>query len=65
MELVSLTEYQRLSPFKQGYIHYMQADLDGSQLKNSNNPHEVGTRRYNEWNLGQTQAMLDVQDSEE
>lgn len=64
-KLLTLVEYNALTPFQQGYIHYMQAGWPKSELKGLSNPYVLDTPEYKKWNEGQTRACLDVQDGEE
>jgi hypothetical protein len=61
--LVTLEEWKTLSPRKQGYIIYMQANLPGSELKHhQKNPYPPGSQPHAEWNEGEMAAVLQAQD---
>ena len=63
--LVTLAEYQKLTPRVQGWVAYMEAEWPGSELKgNDSNPYPPG-RNHDEWDEGQFRATLAAQDSEE
>lgn len=64
-ELVTLEKYKTLTPFQQGYAIYMQEALPASELKGLQNPYEVLSDNFTDWNRGNFKAMLDVQDGEE
>ena len=55
--------YEKLSPFKKGYVSYM----EGSWNKNipESNPYQESDKEFHAWKDGNFQAMLDVQDGEE
>jgi hypothetical protein len=62
--LITLKEYRGLEPYMQGYAVYMQAELPGSELKaHQKNPYPRG-KKHEDWNRGQKQACIVVQDSE-
>lgn len=60
---ITKENYARLSEWEQGYISYMQ----GAWNKNvdNENPYDISTPKYEQFNAGSIQAMLNVQDSEE
>jgi hypothetical protein len=64
-ELLTKAAYDALSPWRQGYMHYMQEAQPGSMLAGTGNPYAAGTREHESWNEGQMQACLVAQDSEE
>lgn len=64
-DLVTLEKYKTLTPFEQGFVHYMEAALPGSELKELQNPYEVLSDNFTDWNRGNFKAMIDVQDGEE
>ena len=62
-QLVTLEEFKKLDPFRQGYVSYMQAELPGSELKrHQDNPYAPGSAKYHNFGRGQTAAVLEVQD---
>lgn len=63
--LVTLHEWLNLSPDSQGYVWYMQAEHQGSQLKNKRNPYKPGTAAYDQFEKGVQRGVLEAQDSEE
>lgn len=63
--LTSFEEWKTLSPFRQGYILYMQGARPKSPLRNKKNPYETGTREWKAFQKGEQQAVLAAQDSEE
>ena len=63
--LITLTEWQTLPPFRQGYAHYMQADWQTSDLRDEKNPHAKDSPEWTAFRQGEQRAMLDVQDGEE
>ncbi len=66
VRLITLAEFEHMTPFIQGYVIYMQADLDGSELKNhQDNPYTPETKQHLAFQEGSMKAMLDVQDGEE
>lgn len=64
MKLISKEEYDKLTPYEQGYATYMRAEYPGCYIPKVN-PYEFDSQSYIEWNNGNTQAILDVQDGEE
>jgi hypothetical protein len=65
MRLLTLAEYQRLTPRQQGYVQYAQGAWPGSELCDLSNPYSLGTKEYEEWVIGQQVACEQAQDSEE
>ena len=63
--LVSRAEWQKLAPFRQGYIFYMQASWWTSELKDEGNPYAEGTPQWTAFREGEQRAMLSAQDGEE
>jgi hypothetical protein len=63
--LISREEWRKLSPFRQGYVLYMQAEWPTSELRGEQNPHARDTSAWEEFGRGEWRAMLDAQDSEE
>jgi hypothetical protein len=64
-QLLTLKEYRGLEPFMQGYACYMQAELPGSELRaHQRNPYPKVSKKHEEWNRGQLQAMIIAQDTE-
>jgi hypothetical protein len=64
-ELVTLEKYKTLTPFEQGFVHYMEEALPGSELKGLQNPYEALSESFTKWNEGNFKAMINVQDGEE
>lgn len=62
---MTLTEYHALPPLSQGYVVYMQAEREGSELKYVRCLYRKGTRQHADWHEGQRRAVLAAQDSEE
>lgn len=59
----SRTEYDRLTPFQQGLVSYMQgAWNDGIPEKC---PYESGCRAWREWNEGQQRGVQIAQDGDD
>lgn len=65
MKLLTRAEWEKLSPFAQGYAIYMQEAHPGSELKGLTNPYPSGSTEAKEYDRGEFQATLDVQDGEE
>ena len=65
LKLMSKAEYDRVSPYTQGYAVYWEGDQEGSELKGLTNPYAAGTKAHDDWNRGQQAATQDAQDSEE
>lgn len=63
--LVSRKEWQKLAPFRQGYIFYMQSSWQTSELKGEKNPYAEGSPQWTEFREGEQRAMLSTQDGEE
>lgn len=62
-QLVTLKEFKELSPRAKGYVVYMQAELPGSELHcEQGNPYLEGSREWEQFERGQQDAMLEVQD---
>jgi len=61
--LVTKELYDELSPFRQGYISYMQGAWNKDVPES--NPYQETDKAFNAWKDGNFQAMLDVQDGEE
>jgi hypothetical protein len=64
-KLTTLAKYNRLTPYLQGYVVYVEAAWPGSELVREVNPYSQGTRQWKKWEEGNHQAMLDVMDGEE
>ena len=62
-KLITTERYNSLTPYQQGYASYFQGEWN-SNVPNGC-PYNKDTQEYNEWNQGNFQAMLVVQDSEE
>jgi hypothetical protein len=63
--LLSRAEWDRLSPFRQGFAVYMQSAWPRSELRGVKNPHAAGTKEHDDFVHGEHRAMLDAQDGEE
>lgn len=64
--LVTLEQLKAMTPYSQGYVIYMQAELPGSELKHHQlNPFEVNSKEWLQWNKGQCQAIIAVLDEVE
>ncbi len=63
--LVTLEEWRKLTPFRQGYILYMQGTWPTSELAGARNPHAEGTPERTAFRQGEQCAVLDAQDGEE
>jgi hypothetical protein len=64
-KLLTKAEYDKLKPYQQGYIHYMQEAHPGSELAGLPNPYSRDSKEHSQWDEGQMAAMLDVQDQED
>jgi hypothetical protein len=65
VKLLTKDQYDKLTPRKQGYVHYVQEAQQGSELRGLTNPYAEGTKQHKEWDEGQMAAVLDVQDEED
>lgn len=65
MELITLKQWLAHDPRVQGYVLYMQAEHEGSELEGQTCPYAVGTQERAEWDKGTAMAVQDAQDSEE
>lgn len=63
--LITLKEWRKLTPLRQGFVMYMQGDWPTSELKAVKNPYTEGTPQWTEFCDGEQRAMLSAQDSEE
>jgi len=63
--LLTLEEWRKLTPFRKGYAHYMQADWPTSELKGEKNPYKEGSDDWGAFRQGEQHAVSDVQDGEE
>lgn len=63
--LITKLEYDELTPYQQGFVIYMQAEVDGSELKGLHNPYPENTIYYDDWNRGNRWAMICAQDEED
>lgn len=63
--LITLEEWLRLTPFQQGYEHYMQAAWPTSPLVNAKNHYAEGTPEWEAFCRGEQCAVNEAQDSEE
>jgi hypothetical protein len=62
--LVTKAQYDKLPPWKKGYVYYMQEAIPGSELHGSSNPYPEGTKDHLKWDEGQMVAMLEAQDED-
>ena len=60
--IISADEYRAMDARQQGFWQYMQGALSGSELKNIKNHYPVGSTQFRQWNEGQQEAVLFVQD---
>ena len=60
---ITKEKYNKLDPYSQGYICYMQAAWNKNI--SDENPYKEEEKAYYDWKDGNFQAMLDCQDSEE
>lgn len=65
MKLVTKQQWDKMSPTMQGYSCYIQGEHQGSELKGLTNPYFSHTRAFREFEDGQNEAILEVQDGEE
>jgi len=66
MKLTTLEKFKTLSPWRQGYVIYMEAEQPGSELKTHQScPYDAWTKERAAWEDGQAQAVQHAQDSEE
>ncbi len=63
--LLTKAEYNKLKPFDQGYVVYMQAEWPMSELKGLGNPYPRGSRQSKQWNAGGSAAMMSVLDGDD
>jgi hypothetical protein len=63
--LVTVDEWRELSPFEQGYTHYMQASWPTSPLKAMKNHYASGSTAWKAFQDGAHRAALEAQDGEE
>jgi hypothetical protein len=63
--LITLAKYKKLTPLQQGFVQYMQGAWPTSELKNEKNPYPKGSKKYKEWNDGQTAGVLAAQDADD
>jgi hypothetical protein len=63
--LITLEEWHKLPPFRQGYALYMQGSWSTSELKGMRNPYAEGTSKWTAFRQGEQRAVLDAQDGEE
>ena len=64
MKLLTLEEFNQLTPQAQGYAVYMQAAWPDSPLKDEN-PYPAGTPEHLQFNNGSFAAMIDAQDDDD
>lgn len=63
--LYTLDEWQKLTPYQQGYALYMESSWPGSPLAEQVNPYAEGTLEHAQFQKGEHRATLNAQDSEE
>lgn len=64
--MISAKKFLGLSAYSRGYAVYMLGERDDQpHVPNEMNPYATGSRDAIEWDRGNRQAMLDVQDGEE
>jgi len=64
--MISKRQFLKLKPYERGYAVYMAGERDDEpNVPNEQNPYRHGSNNAAEWERGQQQAVLDVQDSEE
>lgn len=62
--LVTLEAWRKLTPFRQGYLLYMQGAWPTSEIMDQQNPYPEGSDEWGAFRQGQQHAMSDVQDSQ-
>ena len=65
MKLLTLAEWEKIPPYQQGYVAYMQSSWPGSELLGATCPYDLGTRERRQFYEGEQAAVLAAQDSEE
>jgi len=63
--LITLEEWRKLPPFRQGYLLYMQGAWPMSEIMGQQNPYTEGSDEWGAFRQGEQHAVSDVQDSEE
>ena len=63
-DLLTLEEYNGLSPLEQGFASYMQSSWEESNIPGKN-PYNEGTEEFEEFKDGSFRAMIVAQDFEE
>lgn len=63
--LVTLAKWKKLSPLRQGWVLYMEADWPTSELAGQRNPYAEGTPKWAEFCRGEMLAVRSAQDGEE
>ncbi len=63
--LLTMEEYETLTPYDKGLCQYMQSSWDESQLSETDNPYTPGTKDWEEFKKGSHAGMIMAQDSEE
>ena len=63
--LITRAEYDKMPPYRQGFVVYMYGEWPGSELKGLTNPYPEGSTKADLWDRGNFQAMMAAQDSEE
>jgi hypothetical protein len=59
VKLMTRAEYDRVSPYTQGYAVYWEGNHPESELHGLTNPYAEGSPEYAAWNRGQTAAAAD------
>lgn len=65
MHILSKEEFESLKPWARGFIVYMNGTRDDQHnVPDEKNPYAEGSADHDDWDSGNYQAMLDVQDME-
>lgn len=60
--LLTLEEYNKLTPYYKGMSEYLQSNWEESKIPNNIIPYKKGTQEYEEFKSGIFQAMMIVQE---
>jgi len=63
--LITLEAWRKLTPFRKGYLYYMQAAWPTSEIAREENPYDEGSDDWGAFRQGEQHAMSDVQYGEE
>ena len=64
--MITKEEFKSLTPKKRGYLVYIYGcKKEEPNIPNEENPYLKESKESKQWNEGNYQAMLDVQDGEE